>query len=499
MQAIKDPRRVVGIDETPQMTDNNGVGPKPKALGVRGEQLARAASKNRETVSVCMAQDLSGFQYGPQLNVARKEWKASLTDCFEAPEWAHKFDDCIYTFDKMSTYLCMSKSEKGVQTEETLLEFLESLDEQITARSTMDQAKGLPPIERPVVVLTDNHGSRFGDNVLAATAGTQAKFGIRLWFEESNVSQFLQWLDQINKAFHSSYNKMRKEYKLRHKAMYGEETDIGLNEFLEIFGGCKELDMEGMWFSWCTPQTIIGACRKVGLLGCRLDPTQIDRSQFVDRAPAEPVAEESPLPSIEEVNKTPPGMESGSLEAERVKRQRLSELASKMQARLAAPLDPAQVPGLMAPREAPLKKRQRDNSRVDMSEGGSATLRQLHQKRQATLAEREAERARIDAKHAAAADKKAAAVAAAEKLKAAFELCAQGCQCGGVPCPMAKMKLCPVCGDIKTQFCRKKACTGAAAPLLLMGPPDEATPLALPAPPAALPLPPLPVVTAEAL
>ena len=35
MQAIKDPRRVVGIDETPQMTDNNGVGPKPKALGVR--------------------------------------------------------------------------------------------------------------------------------------------------------------------------------------------------------------------------------------------------------------------------------------------------------------------------------------------------------------------------------------------------------------------------------------------------------------------------------
>ena len=28
-------------------------------------------------------------------------------------------------------------------------------------------------------------------------------------------------------------------------------------------------------------------------------------------------------------------------------------------------------------------------------------------------------------------------------MMAAFELCAQGCQCGEVPCPMAKMKLCP--------------------------------------------------------
>eukprot|EP00965_Chrysotila_dentata_P071115 2350234-Pleurochrysis_carterae.AAC.1 len=64
-----------------------------------------------------------------------------------------------------------------------------------------------------------------------ATQGSR----MRLWFEESNVSQFLQWLDQINKEFHDKYTKARKEYKLRHRKRYGQLVDIGLNEFCEIF------------------------------------------------------------------------------------------------------------------------------------------------------------------------------------------------------------------------------------------------------------------------
>eukprot|EP00965_Chrysotila_dentata_P188234 6172609-Pleurochrysis_carterae.AAC.1 len=92
---ISDPRRILGIDETPQMLDNNGQGPMPKAIGIRGERLCRSFTLNRESVSICMAQDLSGFQYGPQLNVARTLWTESLTDCMDAPEWALRFDDKI--------------------------------------------------------------------------------------------------------------------------------------------------------------------------------------------------------------------------------------------------------------------------------------------------------------------------------------------------------------------------------------------------------------------
>ena len=36
-----------------------------------------------------------------------------MTDCMDAPEWAQKFDDKIYTLDKKSTYLVMCKSEHG--------------------------------------------------------------------------------------------------------------------------------------------------------------------------------------------------------------------------------------------------------------------------------------------------------------------------------------------------------------------------------------------------
>eukprot|EP00965_Chrysotila_dentata_P035060 1166804-Pleurochrysis_carterae.AAC.1 len=135
---ILDPRRIIGIDETPQMLDNNGQGPRPKAIGVRGEQLCRSASLNRESVSVCMAQDLGGFQYGPQLNVARTLWTGSLTDCMDAPEWALRFDDKIHSFAKKSTYLLMSKSAHGVQTAETLKEYMANIDEQIDERSAAD-------------------------------------------------------------------------------------------------------------------------------------------------------------------------------------------------------------------------------------------------------------------------------------------------------------------------------------------------------------------------
>eukprot|EP00965_Chrysotila_dentata_P093817 3100488-Pleurochrysis_carterae.AAC.4 len=91
---------------------------------------------------------------------------------------------------------------------------------------------GLTPIERPVVILSDNHASRFSDKILQKYATSESR--MRLWFEEPNVSQFLQWLDQINKQFHGCYNKARKEYHLRRRWNYQEEGHIGLNEFMEI-------------------------------------------------------------------------------------------------------------------------------------------------------------------------------------------------------------------------------------------------------------------------
>lgn len=51
--------------------------------------------------------------------------------------------------------------------------------------------------------------------------------------------------------------------------------------------------------------------------------------------------------------------------------------------------------------------------------------------------------------------------------RAAFGLCKPVCKCGVVPCPQETLQLCAMCGDIKPNLCRKKACVDARGPLLL--------------------------------
>ena len=83
----------------------------------------------------------------------------------------------------------------------------------------MQENAGEDPIEFPVVLLGDNHLSRFDETVLELTDPTSTKFiGILLDMEESNTSQILQMWDQINKAAHAGYNKGKKEYKKQYRS-----------------------------------------------------------------------------------------------------------------------------------------------------------------------------------------------------------------------------------------------------------------------------------------
>ena len=58
-----------------------------------------------------------------------------------------------------------------------------------------------------------------------------------------------------------------------------------------------------------------------------------------------------------------------------------------------APFDPRTIPGLLEPKAPEKKTRKRDGSRLDVSEGGSFTLRNLREKRE----EKDAEAARLQA------------------------------------------------------------------------------------------------------
>ena len=228
----------------------------------------------------------------------------------------------------------------------------------------MERAAGGKEIKFPCCVMYDNHSSRFDEKVMEALYGPAAELGFEPFFEKSLTSQFLQMLDQINKACHDHYKKGKKEYKKQHKAKYGEEPDIGVPEFLEILGGCLDLNLAGIWFSWVSRTTIVGAWRKVGVLSRTTDGSQINRKGFVDRVVEEREADTAaalPAPSpgrqtrlkrsLAELTKTPPGVRSGSAAAADAKIKALSEQVLLLQEENkrveALPFDPAKVPGLL--------------------------------------------------------------------------------------------------------------------------------------------------------
>ena len=236
---IVDKRRLLNGDEMPAFLDF--LTHNTKALGERGKPLQKSTLENRECVTVMMCADLGGFVYGPQYLIARKHFQASYGDCTEPWADAEEFselchDDKIYILEQRSTYSLVSLTDKGVQTGDTFADFLRFTRLQIDARNVALLAAGHEPIQLPVVFLSDNHGSRFDEQVLEMTDPDATKFcGILLDFEESRTSQFLQvcrsriltshpththtplarlqmW-DQINKAAHAGYNKGKDEYK----------------------------------------------------------------------------------------------------------------------------------------------------------------------------------------------------------------------------------------------------------------------------------------------
>jgi hypothetical protein len=136
-----------------------------------------------------MAWSLCGFCYGPQINVARKMYSASwLVDALKG---FTSFNDTISVVDKRSHFIHVARSEKGMQTGVTFLDYLKRLDAEISARSVAEVLAGNRPIMRPVVLLLDNHGSRYDEEVLAAFGHAESEYGIRIFTEEPNTSQFL--------------------------------------------------------------------------------------------------------------------------------------------------------------------------------------------------------------------------------------------------------------------------------------------------------------------
>eukprot|EP00966_Prymnesium_polylepis_P248823 5753127-Prymnesium_polylepis.1 len=175
---------------------------------------------------------------------------------------------------------------------------------------------------------------------------------------------------------------------------------------------------------------------------------------------------QSPLTrSAAKLAKTPPGVQSGSVEAERAKAKALLEYAEELEKKLEQPHD-AKEAGLLIPTQpAVVQRAQRVKSRLS-DKHGSMTMQDVKGDKNKRKAEVETKALEVQAKKQKAADEKVAAAAKKAADDAAFAACEVACVCGVIPCPWAKWKRCPKCGP-KNGLCKARECVAARKPLLL--------------------------------
>ena len=192
---IHDPRRIINFDETPQPVNMPSKGSRKKVAKLMGYKAKKRMFLNKDSVTLGVCWDASGFNYGLQI-LLKGEHHKHINSYPRLATDQRSFDNAIDLQHYQSRYMIIDTTQKGMQTCASFLEWMKWLKEQIQARSEAEVARGGTRIELPVVVMLDNHASRFSKEVLEASNGAAPPLGIRLFTEPPNTSGFLQALDQ---------------------------------------------------------------------------------------------------------------------------------------------------------------------------------------------------------------------------------------------------------------------------------------------------------------
>ncbi|KAK3269961.1 hypothetical protein CYMTET_21613 [Cymbomonas tetramitiformis] len=454
-KTIKDPRRLLNRDETPQFMDYNSLRGNNirKRVSAKGKSAIIPKAENRESVTVDVVMDLSGFLYGAHLLLARDTLTESVS-----PDELSSFDSCIHEHQKLSTYGLLTLNESGCQTGTTLLQRYVMLDAELTAR-------GVP---RPVVEMTDNHDSRYDEQVLEFCK----EKGIVQWSEKANTSGKFQALDQVNRQLHVEISKGVREFK-RERLIHLQTSDrddrkldisdikVNTIDFIRIF--CR------VWFSWSTPMDRITAWRRVGICQNFLAPSEIDRAHFLVQETT--IKRSSAPPSVTSFCASPEGIRRGSLEYYKRKYDAMKNLAETWEAYETTPVEK----GILSPEILPPLPPKPSKGRLP-DNNGSFGFNDILAKKRAKKAEVQAAREQQEfaslqrdlareEREAANARAVLAKAQAASELQKAWEMCGEQCTCPilflnmvRVPCPVNKMKRCRICGDIKKSKCSKTDC-----------------------------------------
>ena len=218
---VIDLSRVLNTDETPQHINYTVDGTSRNFFYAgKGEECNQWIKENRECVSIDPTVTLAG-----DIAQCHLIFGGSCLSSQMAPEEAV---NKIY-------HLLVSTTKSSYQTGDSYLASLRMLDEYITEKK----------IQRPVVLLTDGHSSRFSVEVLTFCRKRQ----IHQFVSPPDTTSVTQLLDQINQSLHSAYRKELEE----------RLTDRSINR--EDF----VLILADVWNSWTTKESIIAAGKRVGI------------------------------------------------------------------------------------------------------------------------------------------------------------------------------------------------------------------------------------------
>lgn len=149
------------------------------------------------------------------------------------------------------TNLLISTTKNGVQDHKSLLEFYKCFDAKLTEQS----------VQRPVVVLTDDHDSRFDSSVLQFCREKE----IRLFVGPPDTTGVTQLLDQVNHGLHHHYRSTEARLCI-------DSMTIDLSCFMKT--------LEDIWSTWTTTESLVDASRLVGIAPVGLNVNWMQQDKF---------------------------------------------------------------------------------------------------------------------------------------------------------------------------------------------------------------------------
>lgn len=157
--------------------------------------------------------------------------------------------------DKIKNLL-VSCTENGHQDHRSMLDVLKKFDKFLTKEN----------IERPVVVLSDGHSSRFDFKVLKFLRESN----IHLYITPPDTTGVTQLLDQ------SPNQKLHQEYEKKKNEMFTPFQTIKKEMFMKI--------LAEIWDKWATKSVIVNAAKRVGIFKEGLSVNEMQQDKFEQAA-----------------------------------------------------------------------------------------------------------------------------------------------------------------------------------------------------------------------